>query len=292
MFEDLGDLQMATPICPEDKPSDYDPEKPNHIIFWLDVTIGKPNEYKHLKQAFGSNTDPRCETWTMLNDGDYINMIADNIAVPVTFGGVQFLLYAFDNEKDCLNAFEKHQDKRIFFITSGSLGQSIIPKVIEQYRHVFTDRITDKAYSSIYIFCHNIELHMHWVMDYVDYVQMFNFDSEVLERMTRDIADYFVERGKRLRQDNDLEGALQRLYWAKRLWYQYQKMQRQSSISASTNSSTTTPTDRDQPIMETKETKEIEQLIEEIEQEQREKPSDDENENNDDDENKCYQSSN
>jgi hypothetical protein len=216
---------MATATEAADTPADHDPEKPNHMIFWLDVTIGNPKEYVHLKKAFGSNTDPRCETWTMLTDEDYDTMLVTGDAVSVTFEGVEFLLQAFNNEDACLVAFEENQDKHIFFITSGSMGKSAVPKIMEKYRNIFTDPITDEPYRSVYVFCHNIEYHMEWGMNYLEYVQMFDFDSELLERMTRDIAEYFIERSGRLRQGNDLKGARQRLHWAKKLWHQYDKMQ-------------------------------------------------------------------
>jgi hypothetical protein len=221
---------MAMAIPADDTPENQDPEKPNHMIFWLDLNIGKPKEYVNLKKAFASNTDPTAQAWTMLKDKDYDKMIAAGDAVTVTFEGVVFLLQAFNNENDCLEAFEQNQDKRIFFITSGSLGQSAVPKIIEQYRHIFTDPITNDPYASVYVFCHGIELHMGWGMEYLGYVQMFNFDSELLERLTRDIAEYFIERGSRLRQDNDLKGARKRLHWAKKLWHQYDKMQQQIVI--------------------------------------------------------------
>jgi hypothetical protein len=267
---------MATGTLADYAPKDPDREKPNHMIFWLDVTIGNPKEYVHLKKAFGSNTDPSCENFTMLTDKDYDVMIATGDAVPVKFEGVEFLLQAFNNEDACLEAFrqnedacrealKQNEDKRIFFITSGTLGRSIVPKIIERYRPIFTDRITNKAYASVYVFCHNIEWQMDWGMEYLDYVQMFNFDSELLERMTRDIAEYFIERGKRLRQDNDLEGALQRLNWAKRLWYQYDKMQQQIATYDS------------RPVRESEGSKKIDKLIEEVEEDLREKSQDDDN---------------
>ncbi len=218
---------MAMAIPADDTPENQDPEKPNHMIFWLDLNIGKPNEYVHLKKAFAINTDPTAQTWTMLKDNEYDKMIAAGDAVTVTFEGVVFLLQAFNNENDCLEAFEQNQDKRIFFITSGSLGESAVPKIIEQYRHIFTDPITNDPYASVYVFCHNIEYQMTWAMECIEYVQIFNFDSELLERMTRDIAEYFIERSERLRQGDDLKGARQRLHWAKKLWHQYDKMQQQ-----------------------------------------------------------------
>jgi hypothetical protein len=255
---------MATATPAEDTPANHDPEKPNHMIFWLDAHIGNPKEYVHLKKAFGSNTDPRCENWIMLTDKDYNTMIVTGDAVPVKFNGVEFLLQAFTNEKDCLEGFEQNQDKRIFFITSGSLGMGVVPKIIERYRQIFTDPITDTPYPSVYIFCLDIEFHMTWAMEYLGYFQMFNIESELLERMTRDIAEYFIMRGARIRQDNNLKGALQRLNWAKKLWYQYDKMQQQI------------PTDDPRTVRASQRANEIDALIAEVEAELPEDSSDDE----------------
>ncbi|CAF0872579.1 unnamed protein product [Adineta steineri] len=94
--------------------------------------------------------------------------------------------------------------------------------------------------------------------------------------MTRDIAEYFIERCKRLRQANDIEGALQRLYWAKRLWRQYDKMDQNIS------------TDEPRPVKESQKMKEINKLIEEIESELPKSGSDEDAANSDDD---CVQSS-
>ncbi|CAF2791818.1 unnamed protein product [Rotaria sp. Silwood2] len=236
-----------------DIPSNHDPEKPNHMIFWLDASIGSSAEYLHLKKAFASNTDPRYETWTMLTDRDYDNLLVATEAQEVKFKGVRFLLQAFTKVEDCLEAFEKNQDKRIFFITSGQLGRHIVPKIIQQYRHIFTDLITDQPYSSIYVFCHDFEGNANWAIEYIEYIQIFDFDADLLERMTLDISKYFIERGKRLRQDNNLEGALQRLRWAKKLCHQHDKIEQQIS------------TDNPRSVQESQTMKNINGLIEEIE---------------------------
>ncbi|UJR20217.1 hypothetical protein I4U23_023348 [Adineta vaga] len=242
---------MATTAT--DLPTNYDSEKPNHMIFWLDLHIGDPTKYTHLKKAFGSNTDPRNETPTMLGDKDYDIMLAVGDAVSVVFEGVHFLLQAFTREEDCLAAFEANQDKRIFFITSGVLGKDVVPKIIERYRNVFTDRITDESYSSIYVFCHNIELQMNWALEYLKYVQIFDFDKDLLQRMTHDIADYFFERGRRILKDNDPVNALKHLHWAKRLYYQFEKMDPEKL------------TDTFRQVQESKDTRMINAFIESIE---------------------------
>lgn len=244
---------MPKAVAAADISTDHDPEQPNHMILWLDASIGNPAEYQHLKKAFGSNTDPRHETWTMLTDRDYDNLLAGSDESEVLFEGVRFLLQAFTDENKCLEAFKKNQNKRIFFITSGSKGKDIVPIVIENYRHVFTDQISNEPYSSIYVFCHSIALHVAWASEYDDYIQIFDFDSDLLERLTRDISLYFIERGERLRKDNELQGALQRLHWAKKLWHQHDKMAQDIS------------TDDRQPVKESEKIKEINKLIKDIE---------------------------
>lgn len=246
---------MAQPRSPRESPTNHRFEEPNHMIIWLDATIGDPAEYIHLKKAFASNTDPRAQTWIMLKDKDYVHIIEENSAVSVQFEGVKFLFQAFNNEDDCLKAFEENQDKRIFFITSGPMGKKIVPRIIERYPRIFTDLITDEPYPSIYVFCHNIANNMGWAMDYIGYIQMFNFDSELLERLTRDIAEYFIERSKRLHKDGKLKDARRRLHWAKKLWHQYDKMQQPIG------------TDDLQPVRETSEMRQINEKIKKIESE-------------------------
>ncbi|CAF1291808.1 unnamed protein product [Adineta ricciae] len=244
---------MATPVL--DLPLSHDDEEPNHIIFWLDQGIGLPTEYTHLKKAFGSNTDPRHETFTMLNDKDYDELLDSKEPVTVLFGGVQFLLQAFVDENSCLEAFEVNQNKRIFFITSGSLGQKAVPRIIESYRNVFTDPITNKPYHSVYIFCGIIDNHVDWAMEYYEYIQMFDFDRDLLQRMTHDIADYFFERGRRILEDIEPKDPLKYLYWAKRLYHRFDKLE--ADID----------TDNPRPVRPSKDTRKIIDFIEKVESE-------------------------
>jgi hypothetical protein len=143
----------------------------------------------------------------------------------------------------------------------------------------------------VYIFCLHIEYHLEWGAEYIEYIQMFNSDSELLERMTRDIAEYFIElgRGIQLREANALKVALQRLNWAKKLWYQYDKMQQQIA------------TDDTRPVRVSQRMIEIDELIAKVEAliaeaeaqpvgvetKLPDKPLDDENASSDDEEKGC-----
>ncbi|CAF3035508.1 unnamed protein product [Rotaria sp. Silwood2] len=141
-------------------PEDYDYPISDHLIIWLDAYIGRSNEYKKLKQTFTSNMDPRSQTWTMLTDPDYDNLLHVNTPTPVHFAGVPFLLLTFDDPTRCYESFEQNKDKLIYFITSGIMGKEIVPKLIANYEQLFKDPITRKIYYSIYIFCGNTKYHM------------------------------------------------------------------------------------------------------------------------------------
>jgi len=228
--------------------------EPNHIILWLDVTIGNPDEYKHLKRAFATNVDPRVKLPTPLTSRDIQNLLGANQPQTVFFEGVEILLQVFDEQDKCFEAFKQHSDKRIYFITSGQLGQKIVPEIFKDNPDAFNDPITHEPCPSIYVFCHNIKLNMPWAMEFIEYIQMFNFDSELLERLVRDIATYFLSRARRMMTEPNLQvETLQRLHWAKRLWHQYDKMLQQI------------PSDSFRPVKESTKMKEINDLIQQVE---------------------------
>ncbi|CAF0724554.1 unnamed protein product [Rotaria sp. Silwood1] len=211
---------LSEPLIPED----YDYKTPDHLIIWLDAYIGDPERYHHLKKSFSSNIDPRNQTWTMLNDRDYDNLTRTHEAMPVSFGGILCLLLAFTDPNACYAAFEKYKDKRILFITSGSLGEHIVPSIIANFREVFTDPIGNEPYSTIYIFCGNIAYHKNWAIPYVEYILMFDHEVELLTRMTCDMAKFYFTKAGRLNAHGDLENALRFYGWSKRLYLQNEKI--------------------------------------------------------------------
>lgn len=183
-------------------------EEPNHIVVWFDPNFSNPNEYRILKRTIANNTDPR---------------------YPIADERIFGLLYVFGREDDFFGFLQQNENKRIFIITSGTLGRIIVPKIIEKYRQLFTNPSNNHPYSSIYILCHDVAYEMDWAEDYLDYILTFDFDTELLEYLTRDIADHYVEQGTRLRQDRNYETALRYLHWAMRLYFNYDIMQRRTT---------------------------------------------------------------
>jgi len=239
-----------------DAPEPYQ-EDPDHMIIWLDLTIGQTDACIHLKDAFSTSNDPKNETPVKLVDRDYDEFLRIERPKRVNFEGVWFLLAAFTNVERCIECFEQNQHKRIFFITSGSLGQTAVPRILERFRQTFTDPVTDEPYNSIYIFSDDIKYEMDWALEYMEYIQMFDHEADLLVRMIRDIASYYVMIGKRLLNEDppNNTAAYHRLSWAYELYQRYRKME---SVSLK------------------KEFDELNQLLEDVEEEL--KPSSDEDE--------------
>jgi hypothetical protein len=144
---------MPTPVLENEVPLDLDYGAPNHIIIWLDAYIGDPTKYIELKKFFSSSIDPRSQTYRKLTDEDFHNLLAADSAVEVTFGGVLFLLIGFTDPNACFEAFERYQNYRIFFITSGSLGKDFVPRILPAHQVLFTDPVSNDPYDSVYVFC-------------------------------------------------------------------------------------------------------------------------------------------
>lgn len=199
---------------------------PNHIVIWLDVGIGNHEKYHHLKHAFSSTADPTDPNPVPLVDADYDEILRAVGPRIVRFEGVETLLAAFTDIDPCIQCVQENQSKRIFFITSGSLGEIVVPMLLPQFSHAFTDPVTKQPHSSIYVFCHNVALHSEWMIDYVDYIQAFDFDADVLARLTYDTAEYFQTAAIRLLEVHppDDHSVYHRLTWAHQLYQRHEKL--------------------------------------------------------------------
>jgi len=203
-------------------------EIPNHMIVWLDLNIGRREDYQRLKAAFSSTADPQHVNPIRLIDKDDEEINRTVGFEQVNFEGVRFLLAAFTNVERCVKFLEENQDKRIFLITSGQMGRVAVPLIIQKCKNIFTDPVTNESYSFIYVFCHGIDRNMDWMGEYYEYLApAFVFDKDLLVRMIRDIAGYFVVESKRKMAANppDYSAAYNRLTWAHTLYDRYRTME-------------------------------------------------------------------
>jgi hypothetical protein len=203
-------------------------EKPNHMIVLLDLNMGMPGEYQHLKASFSTVTDPQHELPVQLVDRDYDELLRTADSKSINFEGVKFSLASFTNAERCVEFLKASSNKRIFLITSGRAGRAVLPLIDLNCKKVFTDPVTNVLYSPIYVFCHDIERQRDWILDYLDYIQPpFTFDADLLARMIRDIADYFVLASERLLEVNPpkYSAAHNHLNWAHELYQRYSKLE-------------------------------------------------------------------
>lgn len=137
------------------------------------------------------------------------------------------MLAAYTDIEQCIQCLDRNQEKHVFLIASGAMGRTAVLRILERFPNVFTDLEMEKPYASIYVYCHNVEYQMDWALDYRDYIEIFNHDADLLVRMIRDIADYFVMKGKRLFEEDlhNNTAAYHRFSWAHVLYQRYSKMQ-------------------------------------------------------------------
>jgi len=224
----------------------------NHMIVWLDQNITSSDCCKQLKKAFATTTNPESKLLTNIDELDVSNLIrADSTYGETTFLEVPFTFKLFSHVEPCLQfLLDNAGKKRIFFITSGSLGEHIVPRILTDHQEIFKDKNGKLYEDSIYIFCADMIKHGQWAIDYLelDCIKMENDDQSILARLTRDIAKYFLSEAKEfVKNDNDilsLKKGLQYLTWAKQLYHKAQ-------LVVKTHTSTTLLKDIEQLIIDT-----------------------------------------
>jgi hypothetical protein len=217
-----------------------------YYIVWLDGHIGDPNFCIQLKRAFFTHVDPESGKEVTLSDKDIDRFIHCQSEIPVNFDSFHCTLKAFTDVAACLKYINDIQNHRILFIASSRLGESAVKQLIERYSHSFTNTKTNEPYDSIYIFCTDIAKASEWAAPYYEYVKIFDFEADLLTRITRDLGEEFFKQGEELLQANQNESAIERLSWAKSLFIRHdnlkfpsglQKKQEQTNASTSAESS-------------------------------------------------------
>ncbi len=206
-------------------------DKFNHMIVWLDQNIASPDCCKLLKKAFATATNPEDKSLTSIDELDISNLIrVDSSYDQSSFFEIPFYFKLFSSVEPCLKfLLENAGKKRIFFLTSGSLGEHIVPRILTEHQEIFQDENGKLYEDSIYIFCADMMKHGQWAIEYLDLdcIKMENDDQAIVARLTRDIAKYFLSEGKKLLEKNlnDLnsyEKSLKYFTWSKELYHKAQ----------------------------------------------------------------------
>ncbi|CAF1401038.1 unnamed protein product [Rotaria sordida] len=157
-----------------------------HRIIWLDAFIGQDGECHSFKRMFCTVLDPNSQYG---NELDIFICALNANAVPFIF---------VDTIEKAIHEIKINNDKQIIFISSGSLGQRIIPSISSTYPNVY----------SFYLFCGLMTNYVGFALDYLGCLQIFVSELDLLVRLARDISREMIKQGERHLIENDPEGAL------------------------------------------------------------------------------------
>jgi hypothetical protein len=194
---------MATPI-----------PTPNHIIIWLDQYIGLPESNTELKSGVSEQADPEKILPTSPTEKNINESIQFKNNIEQSFDQIPKNLKAFNEKDECLRCIGEslNDNKKVFFITSGSMGKEIARDIITKY----------PSLQNIYVFCGYYKAHLDWVDECLDHniiCLMYDFHTDLLARVLREVAEYFISEGdKELNQNQQLAySAISYFNWAKLL---------------------------------------------------------------------------
>jgi hypothetical protein len=147
----------------------------------------------------------------------YIGEPGNNESMKDRFRRVTYPLETFTNVKPAIDAIRQHQNagKSVFLILSGTLALEMVPHIYDF-----------ECVIQIFIFCAVIKDYTAWAVDYIDKVLMFDFDEELLIRLTNEIANYLSDEANKYDKQNKVERAAGLLDWAAWLYNDADTLQR------------------------------------------------------------------
>jgi tetratricopeptide (TPR) repeat protein len=156
-------------------------------IVWLDTYIGREGEYREFKRKFQSALEPEAEVRIDAID-TLIRLLEENAGL-ISFA---------DTSDKAIEIIKAHNDKQIIFISSGSLGQQIIPHIVKTYSHVHR----------FYIFCGYTMNYVEFGLNYLSCLKMFDHEMDLLLRLVRDISSDKIKEGEIYMSLGDAKDAL------------------------------------------------------------------------------------
>ena len=179
----------------------------DHITVWIDKHIGVNNTYDEFKAKFNNNVQVLQSNNTMENEiDDDTTLCVDSDMFRKLSDEVYCLKYFSTIEKG-LEYINNNLQKKIFFISSGSIGEMVIPRIVDL-----------PQIQGIYIFCGNIEYHSKWADPYANNISaILVHQDDLLVRLTRDIAKYLETKGDQYKTNEEILKARNCYAWSKKL---------------------------------------------------------------------------
>jgi hypothetical protein len=188
----------------------------DHVTVWVDQYIGVKDTYKDFKSKFDNNiqvlkshnkTEIEIDDDTMLmecSDPEMLKKLSDDC----------YCLKYFSEIDKALEYIRQNCNKKIFFISSGTIGREVVPQIADLAQ-----------IHGIYIFCMDISKQTDWAAEYAENISaMLVHQDDLLKRLTRDIADYLEKKGDRYKINNETIQAKNCYAWTKKLLIRAQNL--------------------------------------------------------------------
>ncbi|UJR24548.1 hypothetical protein I4U23_005923 [Adineta vaga] len=192
-------------------PSNSFPAISDHVIIWLDAYIGYPQNNRQLKHYFNTTASvdivARYSYGKDLDIDNLIGSFSANTMKDYQMNDKQKqILFTFSKVDTCVKFINQlsHSNTTIFMITTGALGRRLVPQIFDN-RHIY----------AIYVFTCNLLTQIDWALNYIDKILMFDHELDLLSRLTKDIASYYVQ--KAFASIEDSRQSLNYLSWSKKL---------------------------------------------------------------------------
>jgi len=202
MAESLN--SSVTPYYSTDRDIDHFSD---HVTVWIDKHIGVEKTYEGLKSKFNDNIQVLKSNNPDEQDIDDDTILCTDPKMLEKLSDEIYCLKYFSEIDKALEYIRNNSQKKIFFMSSGTIGKEVVPKIVDL-----------QQIKGIYIFCGNISYHTEWATDYVDKITaMLEHQDNLLERLTRDIATYVEEKGDQHKAKGDIIPAKNCYAWSKKL---------------------------------------------------------------------------
>ena len=168
------------------------------VLVWMDPSINTHCDYNRLMTVFLKNIDPTDPEPETLHKSDVISPLFHDTNSFIPFRiGAPCELEAFTDIRECSDHIHTclSEGKRIYLIVSDSIVSTFLPYILP----VYSDPIAENCLS-IYVlnsFWNMVGKYEDSLIEYAENILVFDHDVDLLYRLERDIAQYFVGIGKK-----------------------------------------------------------------------------------------------
>lgn len=150
------------------------------LIIWCDASFQTPTSHEAMQDQINATMAPR---ETRAPDPIDQDIFAEG-REELSLNKVPLIVVKTIDEAE--SAIHNHPEEKIFVICSGLVGRYLVPRFQKKYPRLH----------NFYVYAHNLLFHTDWANDYMKCLRMFDFPTNLLVRLERDISEYFIERGQ------------------------------------------------------------------------------------------------